>query len=97
MSEQFTALDWRPGKRRKTKPRKQFHGGQKVAPVAFLVAAKSNQFGSGVHRRCQAIARSTGARCRCVAMVGVDYCLVHTGAAQLAKRGLYVRQRKTST
>lgn len=97
MSDQFTTQDWRPGKRRVTTPRKQFYGGQKVAPVAFLVASKPYQFGSGAQRRCEAIARSTGQRCTQPAMRTVRFCRCHTGAATLAKRGQYVKPRKPST
>jgi hypothetical protein len=85
MSEnQFTALDWRPGKRRKTYVRKMRSGGQKQAPPAFIAAGKLSGIGSGKHRICGARKRN-GEPCRDIAMKGCDHCRAHGGASQTAR------------
>jgi hypothetical protein len=85
MSEtQFTALDWRPGKRRGSYVRQRRFNGQKQAPAAFLAAAAVSGIGSGKHRLCGA-RRRDGGICRDIAMRGCDHCRAHGGAAQTAR------------
>ena len=85
MSEShFSALDWRPGKRRKTYPRIGRAGGQKQAPLAFIAAGKLSGIGSGKHRICSARKRN-GERCRSIAMNDCDVCRLHGGAARTAR------------
>jgi hypothetical protein len=59
---QFTKLDWRPGKRRRTQPRVQAYGGKDRAG-RFLVAAKFVGLHTDRAARCTATARSTGPKC----------------------------------
>jgi len=94
MSEtQFTALDWRPGKKRKTYVRQRRYNGQKQAPAAFLAAAAVSGIGSGKHRLCGA-RRRDGGICRDIAMRGCDHCRAHGGASQTARLiRPYVRSR----
>lgn len=88
MSEtHFSALDWRPGKGRKTYVRVRRSGGQKVAPSAFLAAARVSGIGSGKHRQCSA-KRVDGQPCRGIAMRDAPTCKKHGGAAYTAQ---YVR------
>jgi hypothetical protein len=85
MSEtQFSALDWRPGKRRKTYVRQRRFNGQKQAPPAFIAAGKLSGIGSGKHRLCGA-RRRDGGICRTIAMNGCDHCRLHGGASQTAR------------
>ena len=85
MSEtQFSAADWRPGKRRKTYVRKYRRNGQKTAPPAFLAAAAVSGIGSGKHRICSA-KRRDGEPCRSIAMNGCNHCRLHGGASQTAR------------
>jgi hypothetical protein len=85
MSEtQFSALDWRPGKRRRSYVRKLRSGGQKQAPPAFIAAGKLSGIGSGKHRVCGARKRD-GALCRSIAMNGCDTCRLHGGASYTAR------------
>jgi hypothetical protein len=84
MSEtHFSALDWRPGKKRRTYVRKRRAGGQKQAPPAFLAAAAVSGIGSGKHRICGALTRA-GAPCRDIAMRNCATCKRHGGAARTA-------------
>jgi hypothetical protein len=81
MSEtQFSKADWRPGKRNRTRPRVHDFAGQKTAPVNFLAAAKLVGLHTNTAKRCTAIARSTGRKCRHVAMKDTGLCLIHGGA-----------------
>jgi len=86
MSEtQFSALDWKPGKRRRTYVRKLRSGGQKQAPPAFLAMSGSVAgIGSGKHRICGALRRD-GEPCRSIAMNGCDTCRLHGGASYTAR------------
>lgn len=86
MSEtHFSALDWRPGKRRRSYVRKMRSGGQKQAPPAFLAMSGSVAgIGSGKHRICGAPTRA-GAPCRDIAMRGCDHCRQHGGASQTSR------------
>jgi hypothetical protein len=85
MSEtHFTALDWKPGKRRRTYVRQMRSGGQKKAPPAFVAAGKLSGIGSGKHRICGA-RRRDGEPCTSIAMNGCDTCRIHGGASQTAR------------
>jgi hypothetical protein len=86
MSEtHFSALDWRPGKRRRSYVRKLRSNGQKQAPPAFLAMSGSVAgIGSGKHRICSA-RRRDGEPCRSIAMNGCETCRLHGGASQTAR------------
>ena len=86
MSEtQFTALDWRPGKKRKTYVRQRRYSGQKQAPAAFLAMSGSVAgIGSGKHRICSA-KRRDGEPCRTIAMRDCPTCRLHGGASFTAR------------
>jgi hypothetical protein len=88
----FTRATWRKGKRRATYPRTQPWAGCTIAPAAFLAAARlaGLQNGLGKRRRCEAVARSTGRRCKCAAMNFARYCYKHGGPRDAAKRRPYV-------
>lgn len=86
----FSKLDWRPGARRKTMPRLKPYGGQKEAPVLLLVMAKRVGLHTNAAKRCTATARSTGRKCRRVAVTGANVCLVHGGALFLKQHRPYV-------
>ena len=91
MSEsQFTHLDWRPGKRRRTQPRVRCYGGQKEAPLWLLAAGRLVGLHTNRAARCTATARSTGRKCRRVAVTGADVCMVHGGALALKRNRPYV-------
>lgn len=95
MSEtHFTKLDWRPGKRRRTYPRVRSYGGQKEAPLAFLVMAQFVGLNTKRAARCTRIARRTGRRCKLPAMKGCTLCLCHGGAGIAAKKRPYVRTKR---
>lgn len=83
--EQFTKADWRTGKNRQSKPRQRHYGGQKVAPLAFLLGAKRGAFGQGKHVICSAMSKRTGQPCRNVAVGGMSVCWQHGGAALRAR------------
>jgi hypothetical protein len=87
---QFSRADWRAGKRRRTQPRVHDYAGQKTAPVNFLAAAKLAGLHTDRAARCTAIARSTGRKCRHVAMKGAGLCLIHGGALMARKLRPYV-------
>ena len=77
---QFTKLDWRPGKRRRTQPRVRCYAGQKEAPTDLLTATKLVGLDTDRAARCTAMARSTGKTCRRVALKDAGFCLRHGGA-----------------
>jgi len=89
---QFSRADWHPGKRRRTQPRQRCYGGQKVAPIGLLIAAKLVGLGTNTAKRCEATARSTGHRCRKVALKGTTRCLSHGGGGTIkqSKRRPYI-------
>ena len=91
MSEtQFSRLDWRPGKRRRTQPRVRDYGGQKEAPIWLLAAGRLAGLHTNRAARCTATARSTGRKCRRVAVTGTSVCMVHGGALFLKQHRPYV-------
>lgn len=80
----FRRLDWRPGKRRRCRPRVRDYGGQKAAPLAFRQAALVNGFGRGSQRRCE--------HCRAWAMAESRFCRAH-GGMRWAKPGSVIPRR----
>jgi hypothetical protein len=89
MSEtHFSALDWRPSKKRASYPRVRHCAGQKVAPPAFLAAARVSGFGSGKHRIC--------AHCGRVAMRESTVCRQHGGSGHASKKRPYVRSARSN-
>jgi hypothetical protein len=88
---QFTKLDWRPGKRRRTQPRVRCHGGQKEAPLGLIAARKLAGLHTNRAARCIGIALSTGRKCRRVAVTGANVCLLHGGTFVLMRNRPYVR------
>jgi hypothetical protein len=92
MSEtHFSRCEWRAGARRKTQPRVHDYAGQKIAPAAFLAAAKFVGLNTNAAKKCSRIAVSTGKPCRHPAMKGSDYCLSHGGAARAKQIRPYAR------
>lgn len=86
MSEtHFTRLDWRPGKRRKTQPRKQPYAGQKVASPGFLASRALTGLHTMTARRCAAKRFTDGLPCGQPAMKESPFCYMHGGAARAAK------------
>ena len=90
---QFTKLDWRPGKRRRTQPRIRCYGGQKVAPIWLLAAGRLVGLHTNTAKRCTATAIKTGKRCRHVAMKGTNRCLQHGGTRVVRKLRPYTPTR----
>jgi hypothetical protein len=85
MSEtHFTALDWRPSRKRTTYPRQRSWGGQKQAPAAFLAAAKRN--GLAFLPKC--------AHCGDVAMREALVCRRHGGGKIASLKRPYVKSRR---
>jgi hypothetical protein len=80
----FTALDWRPSRKRASYPRVRAHGGQKQAPAAFLAAAKLT--GLAHLPRCD--------HCGRVAMRGLNVCRVHGGGKIASQSRPYVKGQK---
>jgi hypothetical protein len=90
---QFTKLDWRPGKRRRTQPRVRDYGGQKEAPLWLLAAGKLVGLHTNRAARCTATALSTGRKCRRIAVTGANVCMVHGGALALKRNRPYAATR----
>lgn len=87
MSEtQFTALDWRPSRKRASYPRQRAHGGQKRAPAAFLAAARVSGIGSGKHRLCD--------HCGRVALRETTVCRWHGGGKIASQSRPYVKSAR---
>jgi hypothetical protein len=86
MSEtQFTRLDWRPSRKRASRPRSLPWGGQKQAPAAFLAAARASGFGTpGNDTRC--------AHCRRFAMRESGLCRFHNGPRLAMAARPYVKR-----
>ena len=80
---QFSALDWRPSRKRASYPRQRAYGGQKEANAAFLAAARLSGIGSGKHRLCD--------HCGRVAMREANVCRWHGGGKIAAQSRPYVR------
>jgi hypothetical protein len=78
--EQFTALDWRPSKKRASYPRVRAWGGQKKAPLNFLIAAAQSGFGKGPQKFCF---------CGRPAFREALACRFHGGALHAAKKRPY--------
>lgn len=88
MSEFFTRETWRAGKRSPMRKRVKPYGGQKVAPKAFLEAAKRTYFqpGRANHRKCSATKRD-GTACGMLAIKGMKVCGAHGGYRQWGRQG----------
>ena len=88
MTEFFTRSTWRAGGRSKLRKRMNAYGGCKVAPPAFLAAAKLAAIkpGRANRRLCSSIKRD-GTPCRRLAMKGCKGCEAHGGILALARRG----------
>ena len=80
----FTALDWRPSRKRASYPRVRAHGGQKKAPAAFLAAAKRT--GLAHVRKC--------AHCGRVAMREATVCRWHGGGKIASLKRPYVKSAR---
>jgi hypothetical protein len=88
MSEFFTRETWRAGGRSKLRKRVHGYAGCKVAPPAFLAAAKAAAFKPGRpgYRICGATKRD-GNPCRRLAMKELKVCEAHGGLRALARQG----------
>ena len=96
MSEtHFSRADWRPGKRGKRRLRKNNYGGCKIAPPAFLAAAKESAIlpGRTNRRICTAMKRD-GTPCGMLALRDVNVCGAHGGWSVWAKRGVLKKSGK---
>jgi hypothetical protein len=87
VTEFFTRSTWRAGGRSKLRKRMNAYGGCKVAPPAFLAAAKLAAIKPGrTNRRlCSSIKRD-GTPCRRLAMKGCKGCEAHGGIRMLVAR-----------
>jgi hypothetical protein len=84
----FTALDWRPSRKRASYPRVRSWGGQKQANAAFLAQSGSVAgFGSGKHRLCD--------HCGRVAVREATVCRWHGGGKIAAQSRPYAKSVKT--
>jgi hypothetical protein len=92
----FTRETWRAGSRSKLRKRVNGYGGCKVAPPAFLAAAKLAAIkpGRGNRRLCSSIKRD-GTPCRRLAMKGCKGCEAHGGIRMLAKQGKFQPSGRT--
>jgi hypothetical protein len=88
VTEFFTRETWRAGKRSKLRKRVNGYAGCKVAPLAFLAAAKIAAFKPGRpgYRLCNATKRD-GNPCRRLAMKDLKVCEAHGGVLALARQG----------
>jgi hypothetical protein len=88
VTEFFTRETWRAGNRSKLRKRKHCYAGCKVAPPAFLAAAKIAAFKPGRpgYRLCNATKRD-GNPCRRLAMKELKVCEAHGGVLALARQG----------
>ena len=88
MTEFFTRETWRAGNRSKLRKRVNGYAGCKVAPPAFLEAAKIAGFKPGRpgYRLCNATKRD-GNPCRRLAMKDLKVCEAHGGVLALARQG----------
>ena len=93
----FTRETWRAGGRSKLRKRVNGYGGCKVAPPAFLAAAKLAAIkpGRGNRRLCSSIKRD-GTPCRRLAMKGCKGCEAHGGILALAPRGEFQPSGRTA-
>jgi hypothetical protein len=84
----FDRATWRPGKKFRLRKRVNPFGGCKVAPVAFLEAAKKVRFKPGRpgYRICSATKRD-GTPCGRLALRDLSVCEAHGGFLALARQG----------
>ena len=94
MAQWLNRATWRQGKRRKRILRTKPWCGRLEAPAAFLEAAKRTQWTPGrpQHKRCKAIARSSGKQCGNLAIKGYDKCQIHGAFSSLAHKGKLIRK-----
>jgi hypothetical protein len=97
MSEFFTRETWRAGGRSKLRKRVNGYGGCKVAPPAFLAAAKLAAIkpGRSNRRLCSSVKRD-GTPCRRLAMKGCKGCEAHGGINRLVARGEFQPSGRTA-
>jgi hypothetical protein len=81
---QFTREDWRPSRKRATRPRKHAWGGQKRAPLAFLAAGALHGFGKGTQKRCKVDG------CKRFAFKHCGLCRFHLGSRYEARQRPFV-------
>jgi hypothetical protein len=93
----FTRATWRAGGRSKLRKRVNNYGGCKVAPPAFLAAAKLAAIkpGRANRRLCSSIKRD-GTPCRRLAMRGCAGCECHGGIRMLVARGEFQPSGRTA-
>ena len=97
MSDFYTRESWRAGGRSKLRKRVNNYGGCKVAPPAFLAAAKLAAIkpGRANRRLCSSIKRDE-TPCRRLAMRGCAGCECHGGIRMLAMRGEFQPSGRTA-
>ena len=81
---QFSALDWRPSRKRASYPRQRAYGGQKQAPAALLAAGKLH--GLAKARKCD--------HCGRVALRETTVCRFHGGGKIASLKRPYVKRPK---
>jgi hypothetical protein len=88
MGDYFTRETWRAGGRSKLRKRVNGYAGCKVAPPAFLAAAKIAAFKPGRpgYRTCAALKRD-GTPCGRLALRELKVCEAHGGFQYLARQG----------
>jgi hypothetical protein len=97
MSDFYTRESWRAGGRSKLRKRVNNYGGCKVAPPAFLAAAKLAAIkpGRANRRLCSSIKRD-GTPCRRLAMKNCRGCEAHGGILALAREGKFLPSGRTA-
>ena len=97
MTEFFSRETWRAGGRSKLRKRVNNYGGCKVAPPAFLAAAKLAAIkpGRANRRLCSSIKRD-GTPCRRLAMKNCRGCESHGGILALARAGKFLPSGRTA-
>jgi hypothetical protein len=93
----FTKETWRAGGRSKLRKRVNGYGGCKVAPPAFLAAAKLAAIKPGrANRRLCGSVKRDGTPCRRLAMKGCRGCESHGGVRALARQGMFQPSGRTA-
>jgi hypothetical protein len=92
----FTKETWRAGGRSKLRKRVNGYGGCKVAPPAFLAAAKLAAIKPGrANRRLCSATKRDGSPCRRLAMKNCRGCEAHGGVLALARQKTLQRSGRT--